>query len=1115
MLYRKIITHAIALTLLLMIPIVTASAQSLTQGNILGTVTDPSGAVVPGATVTLKNDNTGATLTRTTNNSGFYEFALLPPGSYTLSVTAQSYQAANQRVSASIGQVTTNNVRLTVASSSQTVEVTAEGSVVQTANPSVSTTLSNRQIESVPNGGGDLSYVAQTSPGASMNTQAGYGNFATFGIPAISNNFTVNSMPENDPFLNLNNSGATNILLGQNDVEEATVVNNGYSGQYSQPGANVNYVSKAGSNDFHGNAMWRWNGTALNANGYFNKQNDPVTPRGFVNDNQWAASFGGPIKKNKTFFFVDTEGLRLIVPVSRSVNVPTQQFQTAVLAHVAAVQPTELSLYQSMFDIYNHAPGSTAAANTLADGGCSADFVGTLGFGATQPCSLQYFSTVKGATHEWLLTGRLDHSFSETDKVFGHYRMDRGEQATYTDPLDPVFNIISNQPQHEGQVQWTHTLGTSAVNSFSLNGSHYSAVFVQPRLADALALQPVQLAFTGNWLYSVGRDYSFPSAFPQGRNVTQYGLVDDLGWTLGRHSLKVGANYSRYDITDFGPGIGSLPAVLGETTTDFFNGVGTNFTQAFPARNTQPVALYNLGFYGEDRMRVTKNLNLTFALRADYNSNPVCQTDCFNRLASNFAELNHDPNTPYNQSILAGQHQALPDSYHPWNWQPRFGFSYSPGGRNTVISGGFGLFSSIIPAGFVDSLMNNLPGDPAFILPGLPFGKDAAGNGPATAAAAADALRSGFANGATFASLSAAVPGFGAPNFYNVANDIHAPRFQEWNLQVEQAIGNKTAVSLKYVGNHGIWEQVNNAGINAYVPGGAFAGLPSAPMDSRFLQMTEISSGYNSNYHGMTASFLRRLSAFQFQFNYTWSHALDYVSNAGQATEPYNFNTNLSITSPVNPFNIRQNMYGNADYDVRQNFSANYVYTSPKMTGWRGALGNWTVAGTIFAHTGLPFTVVDSATGAMLNSFGYGGANLNAVTFANQTGGGVINCSSDFAKLNSGPCPGLANNFGLATNGFGNQRRNQAYGPSYFNTDLTLKKGFSLPHMGEKTALSFGVTFYNLFNHPNFDQPDADVASGTFGTIVSTVNSPTSIYGSFLNADAAPRLVQTELKLTF
>src|SRR5262249_27268451 len=146
----------------------------------------------------------------------------------------------------------------------------------------------------VPNGGGDLSYIAQTAPGSVMNTQAGFGNFSSNGLPANTNNFTVNSMPENDPFLNLNNSGATNILLGQNDVGEATVVSNGYSGEYSMAGANVNYVSKAGTNTYHGNAIWRWNGVSMNGNNFFNKQNNPVTERGFVNDNQWAASFGGP-----------------------------------------------------------------------------------------------------------------------------------------------------------------------------------------------------------------------------------------------------------------------------------------------------------------------------------------------------------------------------------------------------------------------------------------------------------------------------------------------------------------------------------------------------------------------------------------------------------------------------------------------------------------------------------------------------------------------------------------------------------------------------------------------------------------------------------------------------
>src|SRR5207248_8121745 len=175
------------------------------------------------------------------------------------------------------------------------------------------------------------SYIVQTAPGAVMNTQGGYGNSALYGIPGTSNLFTVNGQNENDPFLNLNNSGATNLLLGQNDVQEATVVNNGYSGQYGQlAGANVNYVSKGGSDNFHGNASYWWNGRVMNANDFFNKR--AGLPRPFDNVNQWAASVGGPIRKDKTFFFVDNEGLRVKLPVIEAggnlINIPSPQLET-------------------------------------------------------------------------------------------------------------------------------------------------------------------------------------------------------------------------------------------------------------------------------------------------------------------------------------------------------------------------------------------------------------------------------------------------------------------------------------------------------------------------------------------------------------------------------------------------------------------------------------------------------------------------------------------------------------------------------------------------------------------------------------------------------------------
>ncbi len=1117
----------IALVLALLLAMCAAApalyGQSLTQGAIAGTVTDPSGAVVPNATVTIKNEQTGVAATATTNKTGYYHFSLLPPATYTLSITAPSFQQATRTVPVTIGQTSTTNVQMALAAAQQTVVVEAGGGVVQTETPNVSTTMTVQQVQNVPNGGGDLSYIAQTAPGATMNTQAGYGNFSTFGLPALANNFTVNSMPENDPFLDLNNSGATNILLGRNDVQEATVVNNGYSGEYSAAGADVNYVTKSGTNNFHGNAEWWWNGRTMNANNYFNKLNSPPTPRGFVNDNQWAASFGGPIQKDKTFFFVNTEGLYVLVPVSRSINLPTPAFATAVLANIGASNPSELPLYQSMFNIWGNAPGAASAANTLKNGGC-ADFTGA-GFGATNPCVARLHSTVTGSTHEWQLTGRLDHNFGANDKAFLHFKMDRGLQATYTDPLTPTFNATSFQPQYEGQVQWTHTLSANTVNSLSLNGSYYRAIFNLTNPAGALSLQPIEMQFSGKALYDLGHDYN---VFPQGRNVTQYGFVDDASHTMGNHTFKFGANLARYDITDWDPGIGSVPAAVGETMTDFFNGVASNFTQSFPARMSQPVNLYTIGFYGTDQWHVRNNLSLTLTLRVDRYSNPACNTNCFNRFTAPFftEAAGATLDTPYNQSILTGQKLAMPSSYHPWALSPRIGFNWSPLGtsHNTVISGGFGLFSSSQPAGFVDSLMNNLPGDPSFLLSGVPFAPNSPGNGQGTAAAAAAALTSGFFNGANFTSLSTAVPGFSAPNFFNIGDNFHVPRIQEWDLQLQQGIGTKTSISLKYVGNHGIWEQIPNAGVNTYCDATclgslgftSFAGLPPAPADPRFLQVTEVTTGFNSNYNGITASLTRRFAALQFQINYTYSHALDYLSNGGiGSAEPYNFNTNGSITNPQNPFNVRQNMYGNADYDIRHYLSLNYVYTTPN-NWFHSILGGWTVGGTLFWRTGMPFTVIDSGTGSTLEAFGYGTTDINfGGTFANQTGGGgSILCSSRFANPNNGACPGMSANFAPDMNGFGNQRRNQVFGPHFFDTDLSVSKAFHIPHW-ENGRLSVGVTAFNLFNHPNFDQPVGDVADPNFGTIQNTVNAPTSIYGSFLGADASPRLLQTQVKLIF
>ncbi|HWO32316.1 MAG TPA: carboxypeptidase regulatory-like domain-containing protein, partial [Candidatus Acidoferrum sp.] len=340
-----------------------AISQSLTSGDITGIVTDPSGAAISNAEVTLKNSATGATQTHATNDQGSYRFSLLSPGAYTVSVSASGFQVTQQTASITVGQTITLNVQVQLSSSTQTVEVTAGGEVVQTDNADLTTSFSADQITQVPNPGNDLSYIVQTSPGAVMNTQGGYGNSATFGLPATSNLFTVDGMDENDPFLNLNNSGATNLLLGQNDIDQATVVNNGYSGQYGGlAGANVNYVTKSGSDKWHGNTIYWWNGRTMNANNYFN--NLTGTPRPFDNANQWAASLGGPIRKDKTFFFVNTEGVRVLLPTSTKVNIPSPQFEAATLTHLLT-SPASIPFYNGLFSLWNNASGAKGAKDVL------------------------------------------------------------------------------------------------------------------------------------------------------------------------------------------------------------------------------------------------------------------------------------------------------------------------------------------------------------------------------------------------------------------------------------------------------------------------------------------------------------------------------------------------------------------------------------------------------------------------------------------------------------------------------------------------------------------------------------------------------------------------------
>ena len=1095
-------------------------AQTTTTGELAGVVTDPSGAVLVNAAVTLTNAATGATQSTQTNTSGAYRFALLPPGAYKVAANASGFQGVARQVVIGLGASASANLQLALGGGHETVEVSGAASAVETEDANLNTNFAAKQVELLPNPGNDLSAVAMTAPGAVMNTaggsQFGGGNFEVYGLPATSNLFTVDGANYNDPYFNINNSGATNLALGLNDIQETSVVTNGYSGSYGGlAGANINYVSKSGGNQFHGNLEYWWNGTVLDANEYF--RNQQGLPRAPVNANQYAGSIGGPIKKDKAFFFFDYEGIRLAIPSPLPQNVPTPAFQSAVLGNLAANGlSASLPFYNQVFGLYNNL--SQGGATPIPGGGCSdVTTVNGTAFGASNPCAVTVQAAASAHTHDVLYAGRYDENFGTHDKIFVRLEHEHGLQATYTDPFTPNFNVVSDQPQWQSNFTETHSFGTDKVNNFNASLLWYSAGFAMQNPTGAVSSLTgspggMTLSFNDG---SLGGLNVFNFLIPQGRHVTQYQFVDDFSWVRGRHNFRVGANFRRDDITDQNftfvtPLV--LPLSLGAFASGGAGGPGSLIVQNFPQKLEQPIALYQLGAYVSDDLRVTNNLKLTLSVRLEHLSNPVCQTNCFQHLAGPLGTM--DVNAPVNQAIVTGQHTAFP-SVSAVVAQPKIGFAWSPfaGKKATVIRGGAGIFADALPTGAIDNFMAQAPLDPQFISGGrVPLSPAEAGNVFAASNASNASFVANFANGGAVAPFS----------FYN-ATAVKVPRYYEWSLELQQGLGWNTTFSTMYVGNHGSNEEISNQALNAFSPT-PFANLPATAPDPRFGVVSQQQNVANSNYSGLVTSIRHDTrGGLTFQASYTFSHSLDEISN--NSVSPFGLNTfgrYADIINPQDPSNLRKYNYGNSDYDIRHNFTANYVWSDGlrHLTSWgpNALMKGWSFSGTVFRHSGLPFTVVSSTTTGLLEGSNYGPGGGTQQVFADVLGPTTASCGASAALINSSGGPSApclqAGNFADPTTNFGQQRRNQFRGPGYFDMDFAMEKAFSVPKW-ESAQFSIGARFFNILNHPNFYFPVMDLDAPQFGQILQTIGSPTTIFGSGLGANASPRLVQLQAKFVF
>src|ERR1700692_2480256 len=363
---------------------VKALAQGETTSAIVGQVRDTSNAVVPGAIVTITNSETGLRRSARTDDSGRFNFPQLKPGIYLVKVEAPGFEPRqNNNVVSALGQKQAVDFTLGVDRSRETVEVSSEAPILNPENANTSTTLNAPALEDLPNPGGDLTYPLQFAAGALINTAGsgndfvggtnGYGNVEFNGLPALSNGYIVDGLETNDPLTNLNSGVSTNLVLGLNSISELTVNTLSYAVDQGRYGASqVNYVTKSGSNQFHGNLYELWNGSRFNAADFFtNSTSGGHQPRSTVN--HFGGSLGGPILHNKLFFFFDSEWMRIALPIVTATTVPTPAFQSYVLQQLplggrdsvtgSLYQPAPqlVPFYRKMFSLYRNTTGTPIA----------------------------------------------------------------------------------------------------------------------------------------------------------------------------------------------------------------------------------------------------------------------------------------------------------------------------------------------------------------------------------------------------------------------------------------------------------------------------------------------------------------------------------------------------------------------------------------------------------------------------------------------------------------------------------------------------------------------------------------------------------------------------------
>jgi hypothetical protein len=1140
---QKSIWLLLALCLCVTLP---SAAQKIT-GTITGVVTDSGGAVVTGAEVSAKNTATGEVRTATTNSGGAYVLAELPPGTYDIDIKQPSFKEyVSKGVQLFVSSTTTLNATLQVGSTSEQVTVEANAVQVETSTGAVGNVVEGNQVRELPLNGRSFAQLTQLMPGVSpasnfdskhKGLEAGV-DFSVNGNNTTGNIFLVDGVNNNDI-----GSNRTILVYPSIDaIQEFKILRNSYGPEYGQAmGAIINIVTKSGTNQFHGGAYYFGRNDALNATDYFNNLNN--APKDKLRRNDYGYNVGGPIVKDKLFFFWSQEWNRELRGKLRSANVPTVNEKNGDFSAQAAATPLRPLNCDANPSLGPTVPSISPTGSLIAQ------LFPDPNVAPSAEVNCQNWVQSLTSPIYWREENiRADYQLSKTWSIFGRFTQDHWNQNSpstlgyWGDDRYPSVDPNWIQPGYQATVKVTKLLGNSAVNDFQLsyaanritvttggtdpgiveqiNASYQTYFPTSDKFLGTHVGYPVFWGGAGDG--NVGSSDTLWNMGPWHNNEELYIAKDDFSKVHGAHTFKVGflaSNNRKNELS--GGSSGEAPNYWGATSNDSGNGVfnllNSNVTWGFGEQQTNPFSVtrwHDYELYYGDSWKIRRNVTLEYGARWSLLRNPFSAKNLISSWQPNLYDPalggagcnglmlvpGTDPCTAAgfaggvpgpNRSLKNNNNHAI---------APRIGIAWDPrSDGKTSIRAGVGQFYQR------ERLTNYLQ-----LATNSPFSVSAGGTRALSGAVAPGSL------------TSSASPSWGMDPTDTM------PNTWQWNLTVERELYRDSKLELAYVGNRG-GNILAYKDVNAVLPGNrvdfALLNGNNDRFATSFGGINYAQWSAHSTYNALQALYRTRVKALDAQFAYTWSKSLATTDITNSGTT----GATSSITDVSNP-----NMdYGPTPINRKHVFTSNIVYTLPVLAGraapMRFVLGGWE-AGAILGYASGPSQTIFGLNGGATNA---PGGIQGTGTNTNQKPNLVLSdCRAHggpkFQWYN--PAAFTLDHYQIGT--FGNERTGSCTGPGIANTDFSAYKNFKVT---ERVSVQFRMEFFNLFNKAQFraDQINTQLAGSA---VACTAAAPCAGYGvntvqwnfaangqqSFGQAgsngspgDRGPREIQYALKISF